>query len=244
MALLEVRDVVRVFGELRALDGVDFDVEAGQFHGLVGPNGSGKSTLMQCIAGAIAPTRGQITFAGRNMTPKRPDERAQAGLSIKFQITSVLQMLSVYDNVLLAMQTRSTALDLLRSRSRRALHPRIMAALERFKLADRAEVLVGELSHGEQQWLEITMALAPEPRLLLLDEPTAGMSLEERKITGELLEPLRESCALVIVEHDLDFIRDLCDILTVLDQGRVVGTGTVAEIQQNPRVQEVFLTRV
>ncbi len=244
MALLEVKGVVQVFGELRALDGVDFDVEAGQFHGLVGPNGSGKSTLMQCIAGALTPTRGQLTFDGRDITQQRPDERAHAGLSIKFQITSVLPMLSVYDNVLLAMQTRSTAFSLLRSRTRRTLSPRIMAALSQFKLANRAEVLAGELSHGEQQWLEITMALAPEPRLLLLDEPTAGMSLEERKVTGELLEPLRTSCALVIVEHDLDFIRDLCDTLTVLDQGRVVGTGTVAEIQQNPRVQEVFLTRV
>ncbi len=244
MALLEVRGIVQVFGELRALDGVDFDVETGQFHGLVGPNGSGKSTLMQCIAGAISPTRGQIAFDGKDVTRQRPDERAHAGLSIKFQITSVLPMLSVYDNVLLAMQTRSNAFSLLRSRTRRALHPRILAALARFKLADRVDVLAGELSHGEQQWLEIAMALAPEPRLLLLDEPTAGMSLEERKVTGELLEPLRSSCALVIVEHDLDFIRDLCDTLTVLDQGRVVGTGTVAEIQQNPRVQEVFLTRV
>ncbi len=199
---------------------------------------------MQCIAGAITPTQGQINFAGRDVTSQRPDERAQAGLSIKFQINSVLPMLSVYDNILLAMQTRGSTLDLLRSRSRKALHPRIMAALERFKLIGRAETLAEELSHGEQQWLEIAMALASEPRLLLLDEPTAGMSLEERKVTGELLEPLRDSCALVIVEHDLDFIRDLCDQLTVLDQGRVVGTGTVAEIQQNPRVQEVFLTRV
>lgn len=244
MALLEVRGVVQVFGELRALDGVDFDVEAGQFHGLVGPNGSGKSTLMQCIAGALRPTRGQIAFDGRDITQQRPDERAHAGLSIKFQITSVLPILSVYDNILLAMQTRSTAFSLLRSRTRRTLHPRIMEALARFKLAERIDTLAGELSHGEQQWLEIAMAMATEPRTLLLDEPTAGMSLEERRVTGELLEPLRASCALVIVEHDLDFIRDLCDTLTVLDQGRVVGTGTVAEIQQNPRVQEVFLTRV
>ncbi len=244
MALLEVRDVVRVFGELRALDGVDFDVEAGQFHGLVGPNGSGKSTLMQCIAGALSPTQGRVTFDGRNVTGQRPDERAHAGLSIKFQITSVLPVLSVYDNVLLAMQSRSRPLDLLRSRSRNALHTRVLSALERFKLVDRSEALASELSHGEQQWLEIAMSLACEPRLLLLDEPTAGMSLEERKVTGELLEPLRGSCALVVVEHDLDFIRDLCDRLTVLDQGQVVGTGTVAEIQQNPRVQEVFLTRV
>jgi branched-chain amino acid transport system ATP-binding protein len=244
MALLEARDMVQIFGALRALDGVDFDVEAGQFHGLVGPNGSGKSTLLQCIAGGIVPTAGRVTFAGTDITYRRPDERAHAGLSIKFQITSILPMLSVYDNVLLALQARGTTLGLLRSRTRGALHERVMLALERFQLVERANDLAGELSHGQQQWLEIAMALAPEPRLLLLDEPTAGMSLEERKATGALLAPLRESCALVIVEHDLDFIRDLCDILTVMDQGQVVGSGTVAEIQQNPKVQEVFLSRV
>jgi branched-chain amino acid transport system ATP-binding protein len=244
MALLEARGVVQIFGALQALDGVDFDVEAGQFHGLVGPNGSGKSTLMQCIAGGIIPTAGRVTFAGKDITRRRPDERARAGLSIKFQITSILPMLSVYDNVLLALQVRGTTLGLLRSRTRGALHGRIMTALERFKLVERANDLAGELSHGQQQWLEIAMALAPEPRVLLLDEPTAGMSLEERRVTGALLAPLRESCALVIVEHDLDFIRDMCDVLTVLDQGRVVGNGTVADIQQNPKVQEVFLSRV
>ena len=244
MALLEARGMVQIFGTLRALDGVDFDVEAGQLHGLVGPNGSGKSTLLQCLAGGIVPTAGRVTFAGTDITQRRPDERAHAGLSIKFQIPSILPMLAVYDNVLLALQARGTTLGLLRSRTRGALHERVMLALERFQLVARANDLAGELSHGQQQWLEIAMALAPAPRLLLLDEPTAGMSLEERKVTGALLAPLRESCALVIVEHDLDFIRDLCDILTVLDQGRVVGSGTVADIQQNPKVQEVFLSRV
>ena len=150
----------------------------------------------------------------------------------------------MYDNVLLATQARGTMLDLLRSRTRGALHDHIMESLARFKLVERAHDLAGVLSHGQQQWLEIAMALASEPRLLLLDEPTAGMSLEERKATGELLLPLQTSCTMVIVEHDLDFIRDICDMLTVLDQGRVVGSGTVTEMQQNPRVQEVFLSRV
>jgi branched-chain amino acid transport system ATP-binding protein/urea transport system ATP-binding protein len=244
MALLEARGIVQVFGELRALDRVDFAVDTGQIHGLVGPNGSGKSTLMQCLAGGIMPTAGRVTFAGQDITHTRADERAQVGLSIKFQISSILPMLSVYDNVLLAIQARDPMRSLLRSRTRRAWHDRITVALERFKLGKRANDLAGELSHGQQQWLEITMALTPEPRVLLLDEPTAGMSVEERKLTGELLAPLRASCALVIVEHDLDFIRDLCDVLTVLDQGRVVGSGTVVDIQQNPRVQEVFLSRV
>jgi ABC-type uncharacterized transport system ATPase subunit len=119
-----------------------------------------------------------------------------------------------------------------------------MTALERFRLADRANDLAGELSHGQQQWLEIAMALAPRPRLLLLDEPTGGMSPEERRVTGELLQPIKAHCALVIVEHDLDFIRDICDHLTVLDQGKVLDDGTVAHIAQSQRVQEVYTSRV
>jgi ABC-type uncharacterized transport system ATPase subunit len=133
---------------------------------------------------------------------------------------------------------------LLRSTTRRRLHDEVMTSLERFRLGDRADDLAGELSHGEQQWLEIAMALAPKPRLLLLDEPTGGMSPEERRVTGELLAPIKAECAMIIVEHDLDFIRDICDRLTVLDQGHVLGTGTVEEIQRSSRVQEVYTTRV
>lgn len=244
MALLEARGIVRRFGELEALSGVDFDVHQGVFHGLVGPNGSGKTTLMKCLAGAIFPNEGRIAFKAREITTTEAADRARLGLSIKFQITSVLAQLTVYDNVLIALQSRGSMADLVRSRTRGQLDDRIMDALQRFQLVDRAGELAGSLSHGEQQWLEITMALAGDPTLLLLDEPTAGMSLEERKLTGEMLRPIREHCAVVIVEHDLDFIRDICDVLTVLDQGAVVGTGTVEEIQRNPKVQEVYLSRV
>jgi branched-chain amino acid transport system ATP-binding protein len=244
MALLEVVGVSRRFGALRALTGVDLAVEPGQIHGLIGPNGSGKSTLMKCIAGALLPDAGTIRFAGRDITVDAASERARAGLSIKFQITSVLPTLTVYDNVLLARQGRDSLVSLLRSSTRRALHESVVAALDRFRLRARADVLAGALSHGEQQWLEIAMALATEPRLLLLDEPTAGMSLEERRLTGELLVPIKSHCAILIVEHDLDFIRDVSDVLTVLDQGVVLDTGSVDAIQKSPKVQEVYLTRV
>ena len=244
MALLEVAGVSKRFGELRALDGVNLEVEAGQIHGLIGPNGSGKSTLMKCIAGALAPDTGTIRFADRDLTRAAPSERARAGLSIKFQITSVLPALSVYDNVLLALQSRDSLDSLLRSTTRRARNEAVTAALERFRLRGRADHLAGALSHGEQQWLEIAMALATEPTLLLLDEPTAGMSLEERRLTGELLVPIKARCAILIVEHDLDFIRDVSDVLTVLDQGAVLDSGPVESIQASPKVQEVYLTRV
>lgn len=244
MALLEVLAVTKVYGPLKALGGVDLKVEAGTFHGLIGPNGSGKSTLLKSIAGAHYPTTGTITFDGVDITSMPPYQRARQGLSLKFQITAVLSEMSVYDNVLLALQSMETPLQLLQSRSRRSLDNEVMHALDRFRLADRADDLAGELSHGEQQWLEIAMALAPRPKLLLLDEPTGGMSPEERRVTGELLVPIKKECALIIVEHDLDFIKNICDRLTVLDQGRVIGDGTVADIERDARVQEIYTSRV
>src|SRR5205085_566596 len=187
---------------------------------------------------------GKIRFDGVDSSGMRTYQRACNGLSLKFQITAVLTELSVYDNVLLALQSGETSWQLLWSSSRLRLNDEVMVALDRFRLADRADELAGELSHGEQQWLEIAMALAPKPKLLLLDEPTAGMSPEERRVTGELLEPIKPDCTLIIVEHDLDFIKNICDRLTVLDQGRVIGSGTVDEIERDPRVQEIYTSRV
>jgi len=243
MALLEATGIVKIFGKLTALGGAALTVAENEFHGLIGPNGSGKSTLMKCVAGAETPTQGSVSFAGADITALSPAERARAGMSLKFQITSVLPTLSLYDNILLSLQAQASLLDLVFSRTRRALHDQVMTMLQQFRLADRAHDPASALSHGQQQWLEIAMALASKPRLLLLDEPTGGMSLEERRVTGELLAPIKAHCSLVIVEHDLDFIRDICDRLTVLDQGKVLETGTVAEIQASESVQEIYLRR-
>jgi branched-chain amino acid transport system ATP-binding protein len=243
MPLLEASGIVKVFGKLTALDEAALTVADNEFHGLIGPNGSGKSTLMKCIAGAESPTQGSVRFVNEDITALSPTERARAGMSLKFQITSVLPTLTLYDNVLLALQAQSSLFDLVFSRTRGVLHEQVMMMLNQFRLADRAHYAAATLSHGQQQWLEIAMALAGKPRLLLLDEPTAGMSLEERRVTGELLRPMKQHCSLVIVEHDLDFIRDICDRLTVLDQGRVLESGTVAEIQASKSVQEIYLHR-
>ena len=244
MALLEAHGVAKTFGQLAALSDVDFVVEDGQLHGLIGPNGSGKSTLLKCIAGAELPTRGRIQLGGRDITEATPSERARAGLSLKFQVTSVFPELSVYHNVLLSLQAHDALASLTFSRSRDRLHGRVMEILAELRLRERAPAPAAVLSHGEQQWLEIAMALASRPRLLLLDEPTGGMSVEERRATGQLLIGLKRSCSMVVVEHDLDFIREICDVLTVLDQGRVLETGTVEQIQKSRKVQEVYLTRV
>jgi branched-chain amino acid transport system ATP-binding protein len=243
MPLLEATGIVKIFGSLTALGGAGLTIEENQFHGLIGPNGSGKSTLMKCIAGAEMPTEGKIFFRSRDITGASPAERARAGMSLKFQITSVLPALSLYDNILLALQGQTSLIDLFFSRTRRGLDERVMGMLDQFRLADRAAEPAAALSHGQQQWLEIAMALASEPKLLLLDEPTGGMSLEERRVTGELLQPIKKHCSLVIVEHDLDFIRDICDRLTVLDQGKVLDSGSVQEIQTSRKVQEVYLRR-
>jgi branched-chain amino acid transport system ATP-binding protein len=243
MPLLEAKGIVKAFGKLTALDGAALSVGKNEFHGLIGPNGSGKSTLMKCIAGAESPTRGSVSFMNRDITTLTPAKRARAGMSLKFQITSVLPRLTLYDNILLALQAQLPLFDMVFSRTRRILHDQVMTMLNQFRLAGRAHDAAATLSHGQQQWLEIAMALAGKPRLLLLDEPTGGMSLEERRVTGELLQPIKHHCSLVIVEHDLDFIRDICDRLTVLDQGRVLETGTVAEIQASKSVQEIYLRR-
>jgi ABC-type branched-subunit amino acid transport system ATPase component len=241
VSLLEARGVTKIFGALTALDGADLTVKPNEFHGLIGPNGSGKSTLLKCIAGGWIPTSGTIRLAGRDITSATPPERAEAGLSIKFQITAVLPQLSVYDNVLLALQAGRGLADLLFSRSRRMLDATVMDYLERFRLAARRDELAAVLSHGEQQWLEIAMALSRAPKLLLLDEPTAGMSPQERRATGELIAPIKAQCSLLIVEHDLDFIKDICDSLTVLDQGKVIASGPTAEVQASDRVREAYL---
>ena len=244
MTLLCANDVHKRFGELTALEHVDLMVEPRQFHGLIGPNGSGKSTLLKCIAGAEIADKGSIVFQDQDITGASAAWRARRRMSLKFQITSVFNQLSVYDNILLSLQADESMWGLIRSRSRRDLHPRVSKILDQFNLTARTDDLAGELSHGEQQWLEIAIALARDPKLLLLDEPTAGMSPEERRVTGELLKPIKDHCSLLIVEHDLDFIKDMSDVITVLGQGQVLDHGTPEKIEASKRVQEVYVTRV
>jgi ABC-type uncharacterized transport system ATPase subunit len=244
MELLEINKVNKNFGVLCALNDVSVSVKANTFHGLIGPNGSGKSTLLSIIAGAHYADNGSVFFNNNNITKTSPEMRARNGLSLKFQITAILPELSTYDNVLLSIQSGESIWKLISSKSKGGLHDEIMDVLERFKLSDRAYTLAGELSHGLQQWLEIAMSVIRKPKLLLLDEPTGGMSPEERRVTGELLMPIKKNCTLIIVEHDLDFIKDICDNLTVLDQGQIIDTGTVEQIKESKKVQEAYTTRV
>ena len=244
MNLLQINSISKKFGVLQALNEVNISIEKNTFHGLIGPNGSGKSTLLKTIAGAHYADSGEIIFKNSNITNNSPELRSQKGLNLKFQITAILPQLTVYDNLLLALQTNHSIWDLISSKSKYLYYEKIIEVLENFKLIKKVDTLAGELSHGLQQWLEIAMVVVKKPELLLLDEPTAGMSPQERQVTGELLVPLKSYCSLIIVEHDLDFIKDICDYITVLDQGKVLETGSIEKIRTSKKVQKVYTTRV
>ena len=244
MNLLQINSISKKFGVLQALNEVNISIEKNTFHGLIGPNGSGKSTLLKTIAGAHYADSGEIIFKNSNITNNSPELRSQKGLNLKFQITAILPQLTVYDNLLLALQTNHSIWDLISSKSKYLYYEKIIEVLENFKLIKKVDTLAGELSHGLQQWLEIAMVVVKKPELLLLDEPTAGMSPQERQVTGELLVPLKSYCSIIIVEHDLDFIKDICDYITVLDQGKVLETGSIETIRTSKKVQEVYTTRV
>lgn len=244
MNLLQINSISKKFGVLQALNEINISIEKNTFHGLIGPNGSGKSTLLKTIAGAHYADSGEIIFKNSNITNNSPELRSQKGLNLKFQITAILPQLTVYDNLLLALQTNHSIWDLISSKSKYLYYEKIIEVLENFKLIKKVDTLAGELSHGLQQWLEIAMVVVKKPELLLLDEPTAGMSPQERQVTGELLVPLKSYCSLIIVEHDLDFIKDICDYITVLDQGKVLETGSIEKIRTSKKVQEVYTTRV
>ena len=244
MPVLQARGIRKVYGTLVALESADLDVGQSEIVGLIGPNGSGKSTLLHVISGRTPATAGTVVLGGRDVTHAKPSTRIRHGLSIKFQLARVYLDLTVADNLLLALQSTTPLAALILSRTRTKAAPAIDRLLEEFHLAAARDQLARELSHGEQQWLEIAMAMALDPTVLLLDEPTAGMSHEERVATGERIRAAGQRCGVLIVEHDLDFIRGLCHRINVLHQGRIIASGTPAQIEADARVQEVYLTRV
>ena len=244
MKLFEARDVRKTFGPLRALAGASIDVELNEIAGLIGPNGSGKSTFLHTICGRTIPDSGSMTLLGNEVSRFSPTKRTRAGMAIKFQLARIYRDKTVEENLLLALQAKTSTVPLILSRTRRHYDDKISTLLSDFKLAEHAGTVAGTLAHGQQQWLEIAMAMASEPKLLLLDEPTAGMSPKERQDTGILIQAAAKSCGVLIVEHDLAFIRSLCHRITVLNQGQVVAVGGPREIENDPRGQEVYLTRV
>lgn len=239
--ILSVRNLSVRFGALVAVDGVSFDASAGRVTSVIGPNGAGKSTLFNLISGALAPTAGTVHFAGRNVTGNPPSAMLAAGLSRSFQITNLFFDLTVFENLRLAAQFLEPARRALQpvQRSERA-HERVSYLIERFDLGRKASELAGHLSHGEQRRLEIAVALASKPRMLLLDEPTQGMSHSDTKETAELIRSLTGDVSILLIEHDVDLVMDLSDHVVVMAQGRKIAEGTARDVRGNRAVQVAY----
>jgi urea transport system ATP-binding protein len=242
MSLLEIRGLGVEFSGFHALSDVDLELAEGEVHFLIGPNGAGKTTLVDIVTGLTKPTGGEVTFAGRSLLGLREHEIVRLGIGRTFQTASVFDALSVLDNLDLAASFRLPLRRLLRKRN--GVDARVADALARTGLEDVADKAAGALSHGQKQWLEIGMLLVQEPRLLLLDEPVAGMSPDERTRTGELIRLIAASCTVLVVEHDMDFLRRFAERVTVLHEGKVLrGGATVAEVQADEEVREVYIGR-
>jgi branched-chain amino acid transport system ATP-binding protein len=242
---VECRSLRRQFGGLVALDDVSLTVERGEIRAVIGPNGAGKSTLFNVLTGTLAPTSGSVSFKGETLTGLPPHEVCRRGVSRTFQLTSLFPRLSALENVRLAAQARARHRWSVLARDA-AARPTVTAAadaLERVGLAALASAPAGLLSHGDQRLLEVAMALAQGPELLLLDEPTQGLSVDETARTVELLRTLLAAGGLTVllVEHDMEVVFSLARRITVLHQGRVIGDGTAVEVQANAEVQAAYL---
>lgn len=242
-AVLETRGLVKRFGGLLATDHVSLTLQPGELHALIGPNGAGKSTLIGQLAGEIVPDEGHVMVAGEDVTRLPVHARAQRGLARSYQITQVCKEFSALENVIMACLTHAgSALRIWRPlMSERALTERARAALVQVGLAARADVPAADMAHGEHRQLELAMALALEPRLLLLDEPLAGMSGAESETMIELLSSLKGRYPMLLVEHDMAAVFALADRISVLVYGRVIASGAPAEIKSNEEVRTAYL---
>ena len=241
--LLEVRGLRKSFGALLASDDVDLEVLEGETHAIIGPNGAGKTTLISQLAGNLFPDRGRVLFAGEDITALSAPARARRGFARSFQITSIYPDFTALENVMLAVQAHSgSSFRFWRpARDETALSSPARAILEEVGLSGRLEVPAANLAHGEQRALEIATALATRPRLLLLDEPVAGMGAEETQRMISLLSSLKGGKTLILVEHDMDAVFSLADRISVLVYGRIIATGAPEEIRANLEVRRAYL---
>jgi branched-chain amino acid transport system ATP-binding protein len=240
--LLRTQDLTIRFGGLTALSNVNFAVDREEIRAIIGPNGAGKSTFFNCLTGVLRPSSGAILFAGDDITGLSPDRISQKGIARSYQITNILPNATVLENVRIAAQSRRHAWSMLtHHRAYRDIIEKAEASLDALGLLSKAGELAGNLSHGEQRNLEIAIALATEPQLLCLDEPTAGMSAAETHETMMLVRSIARHLTILIVEHDMQVVMELAHRITVFHYGEILAEGTPAEIQENPRVMEVYL---
>lgn len=231
--ILETRALMKTYGGVAALQGVDFALKTGELHCIIGPNGAGKSTLFKLLMGIERPSAGQIIFKGRDITRLQAHERARLGITVKFQSMRVYQDLPVYHNLFIPLRRHHRALEI------PAVVERLLAEVH---LSGTGEDYVRNLSHGQQQWLAIAMAVAAEPEVLLLDEPTAGMSPEETYATARIVKRLNgQGTSIIVIEHDMAFIRDLDSMTSVLHYGALFAKGSFKEIEANSEVRRIYL---
>jgi branched-chain amino acid transport system ATP-binding protein len=241
--LLRVEGLVRRFGGITATDNVSLDVASGELHAIIGPNGAGKTTLISQLTGHLAPHAGSVALGGLDITHLPAYRRCALGLARSFQITSLLHDFTAADNVALAAQAHAghSFRFFANARKERGLRDAAHAALDRVGLAHRADVVVSRLSHGERRELELAVALASKPKLLLLDEPMAGLGATESQRMVKLLQELRKEVSIVLVEHDMEAVFALADRISVLVYGRVIASGDPAAIRQNEDVKRAYL---
>ncbi len=243
--IVTTRKLTKTFGALHAVDAVDFTLQQGELRAIIGPNGAGKSTFFAMLMGRIAPSSGEIRVSGVDTTRFAPHQISRLGVSLAFQITNIFPNLTVAENVRLAAQTRAMSFNPLREATHRsAVEASVSAILADIGLASKRGELAANLSHGEQKYLEIGIALATKPRLLLLDEPTAGMSSQETRDTAALIKRLSADLSVILVEHDMDVVMSIADVVTVFHDGRILAEGPPAAIRANPDVQQVYLRGV
>ena len=247
MPVLEIKNVSKQFGGLMALNNISFQVETGEIRGLIGPNGAGKSTMFKNIAGFYAPTNGEIVYQGQNISGHKPHAIAEMGIVRTFQETTLFQELTVFENVLVGchIQARSnlfSAIIKLDKPRQNIARDQVLEVLEFMGLSERQEQLASELPLGSQRALAMSIALASKPKLMLMDEPFAGMNPEETLHMMELTRKVQESgMTIILVEHDMKAVMGLCDYLTVLNFGQLLAEGTPAEIRSNDKVIEAYL---
>ncbi len=242
-AVLRTEGLTIRFGGLTALNNVNFEVQRGEIRAIIGPNGAGKSTFFNCLTGVLRPTSGRVLFNGENIAGLPPNRISQKGIARSYQITNILPNATTLENVRIAAQSRRHGWNMLQPPPRlpRPHRQGARRCWSRSACAAKADELAANLSHGEQRNLEIGIALATEPQLLCLDEPTAGMSAAETHDTMQLVRRIAKNLTILIVEHDMQVVMELAHRITVLHYGEVLAEGTPAEIQQNPTVLEVYL---
>ncbi|MCF4097171.1 urea ABC transporter ATP-binding protein UrtD [Maritalea mediterranea] len=244
-ALLEVRDISVSFDGFKAINALSFSIAEGELRAIIGPNGAGKTTFMDIVTGKTKPDAGEVIWGEKNVSllKRQESQIARLGVGRKFQKPTVFEEQTVYENLLMALDNDRSPFAVLFYRHNENDNQRIAALAEEIGLQDHLEKRSGDLSHGQKQWLEIGMLLAQEPRLLLVDEPAAGMTLEERQKTVDLLRRAAQTRAVVVVEHDMDFVRNLDCRVTVLHEGSVLAEGSLDHVTENQDVIGVYLGR-